>query len=292
MPSELRVSDLRIATRRSPLALAQAHRVADLLAAANPGLSIEMVEVSTAGDHDRVSPIAQLTELGAFVRSVQDAVLERRADLAVHSLKDLPVVGPDALTLAAIPERASPFDVVVGRRLDALGSGALVGTGSPRRVNQLIELRPDLRTIELRGNVDTRLEKVAAGEVDAIILAEAGLERLGRSGSIAQRLDVRKMVPAPGQGALAIETRAGDPLTEVVGAIDDKLLRMLVLAERLLLAETGAGCRSALGALATWEGRLIRMESYVSDERGPRRALALGDTPEAVVADSRKALDL
>jgi hydroxymethylbilane synthase len=144
----------------------------------------------------------------------------------------------------------------------------------------------------LRGNVDTRLEKVAAGEVDAIILAEAGLERLGRSGSIAQRLDVSKMVPAPGQGALAIETRAGDPLTEVAGAIDDKLLRMLVLAERLLLAETGAGCRSALGALATWEGRLIRMESYVSDERGPRRALALGDTPEAVVADSRKALDL
>ncbi|HJU80945.1 MAG TPA: hydroxymethylbilane synthase [Acidimicrobiia bacterium] len=286
------MSDLRIATRRSPLALVQAHRVAHLLAAANPGVSIEMVEVSTAGDRDRVSPIAELTELGAFVRSVQDAVIERRADLAVHSLKDLPVVSPEALTLAAIPERASPFDVLVGRRLDALGPGALVGTGSPRRVNQLIELRPDLRTIELRGNVDTRLEKVAAGEVDATILAEAGLDRLGSSGSIAQRLDVSEMVPAPGQGALAIETRAGDGLTEMVAAIDDSSLRTLVMAERLLLAETGAGCRSALGALAAWEGNLIRMDAYVSDERGPRRALSRGETPEAVVAECRKALDL
>lgn len=286
------VTDLRIATRRSPLALAQAHRVAQLLAAAHPGLSIEMVELTTAGDHDRVSPIAELTELGAFVRSVQEAVIERRADLAVHSLKDLPVVGPDALALAAIPERVSPFDVLVGLSLDDLPPGALVGTGSPRRVNQLIELRPDLRTVDLRGNVDTRLEKVASGEVDATILAEAGLERLGRADSIAQRLDVGEMVPAPGQGALAIETRAGDGLTEVVAAIDDRSLRTLVLAERLLLAETGAGCRSALGALATWEGSLIRMDAYVSDDRGPRRSLARGETPEAVIAEARKALDL
>lgn len=286
------VTDLRIATRRSPLALAQAHRVAQLLTAAHPGLSIEMVELTTAGDHDRVSPIAELTELGAFVRSVQEAVIERRADLAVHSLKDLPVVGPDALALAAIPERVSPFDVLVGLSLDDLPPGALVGTGSPRRVNQLIELRPDLRTVDLRGNVDTRLEKVASGEVDATILAEAGLERLGRADSIAQRLDVGEMVPAPGQGALAIETRAGDGLTEVVAAIDDRSLRTLVLAERLLLAETGAGCRSALGALATWEGSLIRMDAYVSDDRGPRRSLARGETPEAVIAEARKALDL
>lgn len=286
------VTDLRIATRRSPLALAQAHRVAQLLTAAHPGLSIEMVELTTAGDHDRVSPIAELTELGAFVRSVQEAVIERRADLAVHSLKDLPVVGPDALALAAIPERVSPFDVLVGLSLDDLPPGALVGTGSPRRVNQLIELRPDLRTVDLRGNVDTRLEKVASGEVDATILAEAGLERLGRADSIAQRLDVGEMVPAPGQGALAIETRAGDGLTEVVAAIDDSSLRTLVLAERLLLAETGAGCRSALGALATWEGSLIRMDAYVSDDRGPRRSLARGETPEAVIAEARKALDL
>ncbi|MGH8957631.1 MAG: hydroxymethylbilane synthase, partial [Acidimicrobiia bacterium] len=208
------MSDLRIATRRSPLALAQATRVANLLA--HRQLSAELVEVTTAGDRDRVSSIAELTELGAFVRAVQDAVVEGRADLAVHSLKDLPVVGPEALTLAAVPERASPFDVVVGLRLDDLPQGALVGTGSPRRVTQLMALRPDLRTIELRGNVDTRLEKVASGEVDAAIVAEAGLERLGRTDAIAQRLDASEMVPAPGQGALAIETRTGGDVARLV----------------------------------------------------------------------------
>ena len=286
------VTDLRIATRRSSLALAQADRVARLLIAAHPGLAIEMVEVTTAGDHDRVSPIGELTEMGAFVRAVQDAVMDGRADLAVHSLKDLPVVGPEALILAAVPERASPLDVLVGDGLETLPPGALVGTGSPRRTTQLRGLRPDLRTIDVRGNVDTRLEKVASGEVDAVILAEAGLERLGREDSIAQRLEVAEMVPAPGQGVLAIETREGDEAAEMVAAIDDRSLRILVLAERMLLAETGAGCRSALGALATWEGRLIRMDAYISDERGARRAHSRGETPEAVVAESRKALNL
>lgn len=286
------VSDLRIATRRSPLALAQAHRVANRLAEVHPGLSVELVEVSTAGDRDRVSAIAELTELGAFVRAVQDAVVEGRADLAVHSLKDLPVVGPEALNLAAVPERASPFDALVGLCLEDLARGALVGTGSPRRVNQLVALRPDLRTVELRGNVNTRLEKVASGEVDAAVLAEAGLERLGRENSIAQRLAVTEMVPAPGQGALAIEIRDGDDCAGVVAAIDDSSLRTLVTAERLLLAETGAGCRSALGALATWEEGLIRMDAFVSDHRGARRALVRGETPGAVVAEARKALEL
>ncbi|HKZ20048.1 MAG TPA: hydroxymethylbilane synthase [Acidimicrobiia bacterium] len=286
------MTDLRIATRRSSLALAQADRVARLLIAAHPGLAIEMVEVTTAGDHDRVSPIGELTEMGAFVRAVQDAVMDGRADLAVHSLKDLPVVGPEALILAAVPERASPLDVLVGDGLETLPPGALVGTGSPRRTTQLRGLRPDLRTIDVRGNVDTRLEKVASGEVDAVILAEAGLERLGREDSIAQRLEVAEMVPAPGQGVLAIETREGDEAAEMVAAIDDRSLRILVLAERMLLAETGAGCRSALGALATWEGRLIRMDAYISDERGARRAHSRGETPEAVVAESRKALNL
>ena len=286
------MTDLRIATRQSPLALAQTHRVARSLAEAHPGLSVKIVEVSTAGDRDRLSSIAELTELGAFVRAVQDAVIEGRADLAVHSLKDLPVVGPEALTLAAVPERAAPFDALVGLRLDALPPGALVGTGSPRRVNQLMALRPDLRTVELRGNVDTRLEKVASGEVDAAVLAEAGLERLGRGDSIAQRLAVAEMVPAPGQGALAIETREGDDCAGVVAAIDDSSLRTLITAERLLLAETGAGCRSALGALAIWEDSLIRMDAFVSDHRGPRRALVRGETPEAVVAETRKALEL
>lgn len=286
------MTELRIATRPSDLALAQARRVAALLAAAHRDVSIALVEVTTEGDRDQKGPIAELTELGAFVRAVQGAVIEGRADIAVHSLKDLPVLGPEDLVLAAVPERGSPFDSLVGSSLDRLREGAVVGTGSPRRVAQLLALRPDLRTVELRGNVDTRLEKVARGEIDAAILAEAGLERLGKSRSIAQRLDATEMVPAPGQGALAIETRQESNVADLVAAIDDASLRTLLSTERLLLAETGAGCRSALGALATWDGAGIRMDAFVSDDRGARRTVAHGESPEAVVAEARRGLEL
>ncbi|MGH8948150.1 MAG: hydroxymethylbilane synthase, partial [Acidimicrobiia bacterium] len=178
------MNEVRIATRRSALALAQAQRIAHMIEAYHPDTTVSLVEVETAGDRDPVGPIAQLTEMGAFVRAVQAAVRDDRADLAVHSLKDLPVVGPDDLVLAAFPERASPLDVVVGSSLSNLPRGALVGTGSPRRSAQLNELRPDLKTAELRGNVETRLRKVLDGEVDAAILAEAGLARLGRTDAI------------------------------------------------------------------------------------------------------------
>jgi len=286
------MNEVRIATRRSPLALAQARLVADRLRAAYPEVRVSLVEVVTTGDRDVEGAIAELSEVGAFVRSVQQEVVEGRADLAVHSLKDLPVWGPEELVLAAFPERGSPFDVLVGSTLDGLSAGAVVGTGSPRRMEQLLALRPDLRTAELRGNVDTRLRKVAAGEVDAAVLAEAALDRLGRSALIAQRLDVAQMVPAPGQGALAVETRAGSNFTELANSIDDRLLRISLSAERLLLAETGAGCRSALGAHATLQKKNIRLEAFISDERGGRRAVAFGETPEAVVAETRKELGL
>jgi hydroxymethylbilane synthase len=286
------MTEVRIATRRSALALAQAGRVADLLRAAHPRLVVRLVEVTTTGDNDQKGAIAELSEVGAFVRSIQKAVLDERADLGVHSLKDLPVWGPEDLVLAAIPERGSPFDVLVGSSLDGLRAGAVVGTGSPRRVEQLLELRPDVRTVELRGNVDSRLTKVAAGKVDAAVLAEAGLDRLGRSEVIAQRLDAAQMVPAPGQGALAVEARRGSAFVELAASIDEGQLRTLISAERLLLAETGAGCRSALGALANWEAGLIRMDAFVADERGRRRAFAFGETPEAVVAQTRKELGL
>lgn len=286
------MTEVRIATRRSVLALAQAGRVADLLRAAHPGLSVRLVEVVTSGDRDQEGAIAELSEVGAFVRSVQEAVVDRRADLAVHSLKDLPVWGPEELVLAAFPERGSPFDVLVGSSLDELPSGGLVGTGSPRRVAQLLELRPDLRTIDLRGNVDTRLRKVVDGEVDAAVLAEAGLDRLGKSGLIAQRLDVAQMVPAPGQGALAVEARTGSDFAELAGSIDDSSLRILLSAERSLMAETGAGCRSALGAHATWQEQKIRLAAFVADEWGRRRAVVFGETPEVVVAEARMELRL
>jgi hydroxymethylbilane synthase len=286
------MTEVRIATRRSVLALAQAGRVADLLRFAEPDLGVRLVEVATSGDRDQEGAIAELSEVGAFVRSLQEALIDGRADLAVHSLKDLPVWGPEELVLAAFPERGSPCDVLVGSSLDELPLRGLVGTGSPRRVEQLLELRPDLRTVELRGNVDTRLRKVAAGEVDAAVLAEAGLERLGKSDVIAQRFDVTQMVPAPGQGALAVEARRGSGSVELAGTIDDGPLRILLSAERILLGETGAGCRSALGALATWEARRIRLDTFVADDRGGRRAVVFGETPEAAVAEARKELGL
>lgn len=286
------MAEIRIATRRSALALAQANRVADLLHAADPDLSVSLVEVLTSGDRDQDGSIARLTEVGAFVRSVQDAVIDGRADVAVHSLKDLPVAGPEDLVLAAFPERGSPLDVLVGSTLEGLGPNALVGTGSPRRVAQLLDLRPDLRATELRGNVDTRLRKVSTGEVDAAVLAEAGLERLGRTDEISEWLDPDRMVPAPGQGALAVEARKGTEAAELAGELDDGSLRELLSAERALLAETGAGCRSALGALATWDSGQIRLHAFVADERGSRRAVCLGETPEAVVAGARKELGL
>jgi len=286
------MTEVRIATRRSVLALTQAARVADLLSAVDSDVLMRLVEISTSGDRDQDGAIAELTEVGAFVRSVQEAVITGEADLAVHSLKDLPVWGPEGLVLAAFPERGSPFDVLVGCSLDELPSGGLVGTGSPRRVAQLLELRPDLRTVELRGNIDTRLHKVASGEVDAALLAEAGLDRLGKSELVAQRLDSSQMVPAPGQGVLAVEARVSSRFADLAGAIDDSSLRILLAAERLLLAETGAGCRSALGAHATWQGEKIRLAVFVADDRGRRRTIVCGETPEAVVADARKELGL
>lgn len=287
------MTELRIATRRSPLAIAQAQKVAELLEAAHPGVSVALVEVETTGDRDKTGAIAELTEIGAFVREVQRAVLDGRADLAVHSLKDLPVTEPGDLVLAAFPERVAPLDVMVGATLDDLPHGAVVGTGSPRRSSQLLELRPDLNTVELRGNIDTRLDKVRRSEVDAAVLAEAGLTRLGHHDSIAQRLTVDEMVPAPGQGALAVETRPGTEAEELVGAIDDEELRRLASVERDLLAVTGAGCRAALGALATpGADGSIRLQAFVADEKGPRRVMVQREEPAEVVAAAREGLAL
>jgi hydroxymethylbilane synthase len=286
-------TELRIATRRSRLAIAQAQRVGERLrAVGGEDIQIRLVEIDSSGDVDRASPVASLTEMGAFVRAVQGAVLGGRADAAVHSLKDLPTAGLEGLVTAAYPERESPRDAVVGSRLDDLPHAAVVGTGSPRRRAQLQVLRPDLRTAELRGNVDTRLRKVTSGEVAAAILAEAGLHRLGREDLIAQVLTIDEMTPAPGQGVLAVETRIDGWARDVVEAVDDPDLRPLVETERTLLAETGAGCRSALGAVATWHDGEIRLDAFIDDDRGPRRVTVTGLTPEEAVSSARKELDL
>jgi len=285
--------EIRLATRRSPLAKAQANAVARRLERIHGDrVRVELIEIDSVGDLDRASPVAALTEMGAFVRSVQAAVLDGRAHAAVHSLKDLPTNRPEGLVLIAFPERAQPWDAMVGSTVDALAPGALVGTGSPRRIAQLRMLRPDLRTGELRGNVDTRIARVASGDVDAAVLAAAGLQRLDRTEAMSELLDVGTMVPAPGQGVLVVESRSGGEVADLLSALDEPDVRILAKAERMLLAETGAGCRSALGALATAVNGSIRMEVFIEDEGGPRRTVVVGDDPGDVVASARKELGL
>ena len=292
MPSVSTMADVRIATRRSALALAQANEVAAKLIAVHPDLEIDLVEVVTSGDRDRLSSVATLTEVGAFVRSVQQAVLDGTADVAVHSCKDLPVAGPPGLT-AFYPERAQPWDVLCGGDLVALPAGARVGTGSPRRTAQLRALRPDVAIDDIRGNVDTRLDKVASGEYDAVVLAEAGLSRLGRSAEIGHRFALREMVPAPAQAALAVETREDDPMSGLLAGIDHRPTRIAVETERALLALTRAGCRSALGAHATvGADSSVRVVGFVEDDEGPRYAEAEGADPVSAARHLQVALGL
>jgi hydroxymethylbilane synthase len=285
------MSDLRIATRRSWLAIAQAELVAAALRSANPGLEVSLVEVSTTGDLDRASPVTTLTEVGAFVRAVQHTLLDGTADLAVHACKDLPVWGPEEL-VAFYPEREAPWDVLCGHTLDTLPSGARVGTGSPRRTAQLARVRPDLVIEDIRGNVDTRLDKVASGDFDAVVLAEAGLRRLGREDEIGHRFSLEEMVPAPAQGALAVEAVVGGPPAAVARAVDHPPTRRAVEAERAVLARTGAGCRAALGVHGALDGDEIRLTGFVEDERGPRFGVAVSVTPDEAARELQEVLGL
>lgn len=264
--------------------MAQAEWVARLLRSVHPGLSTTLVRVSTSGDRDPSTSLTTLSETGAFVRAVQVEVLEGRADLAVHSCKDLPVAGPPQLTVV-YPGREAPWDVLCGTPLPDLPEGAVVGTGSPRRKAQLRQLRPDLRIRSIRGNVDSRL---VASDYDAVVLAEAALHRLGRGNSLAHRFSLEEMVPAPAQGVLAVECCTGSEAASLVAAIDRIEVRRAVQAERTLLAVTGAGCRSALGAYAVL-GSQIEMVAFVEDERGPRRGEVQADDP-ASAATSMQAL--
>lgn len=285
------VSDLRIATRASRLAMAQAGAVANALRAAHPGLEISLVEVESSGDIDKTSPVSTLTEVGAFVRSIQHAVLAGNADLAVHSCKDLPIAGPPSLVPFYL-ERNEPWDVLCGHDLESLPSRARVGTGSPRRAAQLKILRPDVEVVDIRGNVDTRLEKMRTGGYDAVVLAEAGLRRLGIEDEARHRFSVGEMVPAPGQAAIAVEATAGSRAAELAQAIDHPTTRMAVESERTLLANTGAGCRSALGALGVVSDRGLHLSGFVADEDGPRFGVAEGRDGQAVATQLQSVLGL
>ena len=243
---------LRIGTRASRLARAQSLAVADRLSTST-GAAVELVDVSTRGDVDG-SPLSAIGGQGVFVSGVRSALLAGDVDLCVHSFKDLPTADADGITLAAVPTREDPRDAVVGRdglTLAELPTGARIGTGSLRRAAQLNALGLGLAVVDLRGNVDTRLRRVADGDLDAVVVARAGLARLGRLGEVTEVLDPLQMLPAPGQGALAVECRAGDPVgADVCAALDDPVSRATVTAERAFLAAVEAGCSAPVGALA------------------------------------------
>lgn len=247
------MTPLRLATRSSALARAQASSVADRLHACL-GVDVELVDIVSDGDRTRAS-LATIGGQGVFVSAVRDAVAENRADVAVHSLKDLPTVADDRVLVAAVPVREDPRDALVARdglTLGELPAGSTVGTGSPRRAAQLRALGLGLVIVDIRGNVDTRLAKVASADLDAVVLARAGLLRLERQSEITEVLDPLQMLPAPGQGALAVEVSAAASAlaTEVAAALDDVPSRAAVTAERSVLRTLEAGCTAPVGALA------------------------------------------
>lgn len=241
---------LRLGTRRSALATAQSTMVATALTE-RTGRSVELVPVTTYGDTSRAA-LAQIGGTGVFVGALRDALLSGEVDAAVHSLKDLPTADPDGIRLAAVPTREDPRDALVARdglTLGELPAGARVGTGSPRRAAQLRALGLGLEVVDIRGNVDTRLGMVADGRLDAVVLARAGLSRLGRLDAATEVIDPLQMLPAPGQGALAVECRASDTTTaDQLGTLDDAVTRLAVGAERTLLAALEAGCSAPVGA--------------------------------------------
>ncbi|GHF49078.1 MULTISPECIES: hydroxymethylbilane synthase [Streptomyces] len=247
---------LRLGTRRSKLAMAQSGQVAEAVQQLT-GRPVELVEITTYGDVSR-EHLAQIGGTGVFVSALRDALLAGEIDFAVHSLKDLPTQQPDDLALAAIPARVDPRDVLVARdglTFEELPDGARIGTGSPRRMAQLNAwartLGRRIETVPIRGNIDTRLGYVAKGELDAVVLAAAGLTRIGRIDEATQFLEPDAVLPAPGQGALAIECAATNaPLAATLAELDDPYTRAAVTAERSLLAALEAGCSAPVGALA------------------------------------------
>ena len=281
---------VRLATRGSPLARRQADQVAALLRAVVPGLVVEPVVVRTEGDRRADVPLDRIGGQGAFVKAVQEAVVEGRADLAVHSAKDLPPVTPEGLRLAAVPPRADPRDALVGGTLDGLGTGATVATGSVRRRAQLANLRPDLRFVELRGNMATRVGRVADGAVDVVVVAAAAMDRLGWGDRIAERLATSTVLPQVGQGALAVECRADDDGTAtLLAGVDDPGAHRAVDAERALLAALAGSCTVPVGGWSepSGEGAGLRLHGMVAsgDGRVVVRAALGGDDPASLGRD-------
>jgi hydroxymethylbilane synthase len=279
------VSAVRIATRRSELALWQARYVASRIEK-ELGRETELVPLTTTGDELSDVSLAKVGGKGLFVKEIEEALLDGRADVAVHSAKDLPGAATPGLVFAAFPERADARDALVSpraARIDDLPHGARVGTGSVRRSAQLLLARPDLSIAPLRGNVPTRLAKLERESLDAVVLACAGLDRLGLADRIAERIDPLRLVPAVGQGALAIQTRRGDPLAAELSALSDPATATRVAAERACQAKLGADCNVPLGAHALLAGDRIALRVRLLD---PERGAAIERTLEGDARDA------
>ena len=287
------VPRLRLGTRASPLARWQAQWVAARLF--EHGIEVELVPISTQGDV-KTGPLGQIGGQGLFTKEIQRALLDRQIDVAVHSLKDLPTADTPGLVIAAVPPRESTADVLVSNSADSLESlphGARVGTGSLRRKAQLLHVRPDLRILDIRGNVETRLRKLDEGEYEAVILAEAGLTRLGLAERIRFILPRSIMLPAVGQGALGIETRADDTVSRsLVEALDDPATHAAVAAERSMLSALRGGCLAPVGALARVESSVLTLEGIVLSGDGRRRiSAAAAGLPEDAERIGQQAAD-
>lgn len=289
---------LRIATRKSPLALWQAEHVRTLLTQAHPELTVVLVEMTTKGDKILDTPLAKIGGKGLFVKELEQGLLQGDADIAVHSMKDVPVDFPDGLHLPVIMSRADPRDAWVSNRypnFQALPHGAVVGTSSLRRQSQLLALRPDIQIRSLRGNVGTRLGKLDAGEFDAIILATAGLDRLGFAARIQERLAPTVMLPAIGQAAIGIECRQNDAKTHALLApLHDKTTHDCVVAERAINARLGGGCQVPIAGFAELRDQEMTLRGLVADVNGQRilRSEKWGDVTQAVALGQQVAEDL
>jgi len=281
---------LIIGTRGSKLALWQAGFVAERLRRAYPDLTLEIKRIATTGDKILDAPLARIGGKGLFTKELEAALLAKEADLAVHSLKDFPTVFPPGLVLAAVTERDDPGDALVSPRygrIENLPPGARIGTSSLRRRAQLLFCRPDLTVVELRGNVDTRLAKLSAAGLDGVVLAVAGLRRLGRADAITQILPPEICLPAAGQGALAVEARAGDEATlALLACLDHAPTRRAAAAERAFLAVLGGGCQVPVGVHGKVAGTRLELEAAILSPDGRRRV------HDRVIGDAGAAADL
>jgi hydroxymethylbilane synthase len=287
---------VRIGTRGSALARWQTQYVRSRLAAADPSMTIEVIEIRTTGDELPEVPLETLEGMGFFTSALERSLLAGDIDVAVHSFKDLPVITSPDLAVAAVPQRAPVEDALCARdglRLEALPAGARVGTSSARRGAQLRAMRGDLVLEPLRGNVPTRLDRVARGELDAVVLARAGLERLGLGGHITHVFPLDRMLPAPAQGALAIQTRRADEaLMRRLRVLDDEATRLSVEAERRLLYALGGGCAVPVGANGTVRGGSVHLRAGVFDPATGRAILASADGTGPAEAGDRAAREL